>query len=137
MERNGCFFQLAYNPTLPAYFVFLFETAQTALTGADVYYWFIAGFGDLNRLRNSNFSAIDSPTIDAFISLIVQGFFCYRIWTLNKRMWWLCLIIAIVRTVRFLSALFVSYTLLSRSFPWHRRSGQHGVASKLVTPNYR
>ncbi|KAH9066219.1 hypothetical protein EDB87DRAFT_1573837 [Lactarius vividus] len=39
---------------------------------------------------------LDSPTIDAFISLIVQGFFCYRIWTLNKRMWWLCLIIAIL-----------------------------------------
>jgi len=79
-----------------AYFVFLIETVQTALTGGDIYYWFIAGFGDLDRLRNSRFSAIDSPTIDAFISLIVQGFFCYRIWTMNKRMWWLCLIIAIL-----------------------------------------
>ncbi|KAF8266538.1 hypothetical protein EI94DRAFT_1802978 [Lactarius quietus] len=96
---------LTYN-TLQAYFVFLIETVQTALTGGDIYYWFIAGFGDLDRLRNSRFSAIDSPTIDAFISLIVQGFFCYRIWTMNKRMWWLCLIIAIVRTIRFFSAIF-------------------------------
>ncbi|KAN0129606.1 hypothetical protein V8E53_012602 [Lactarius tabidus] len=79
-----------------AYSVFLIETAQTALTGGDIYYWFIAGFGDLERLKNSRFSAIDSPTIDAFISLIVQWFFCYRIWTLNKRMWWLCMIIAIL-----------------------------------------
>jgi hypothetical protein len=80
-----------------AYFVFLVETVQTALTGADVYYWFMAGFGDLNRLKNSNFSPIDSPTVEAIISFIVQGFFCYRIWTLNKRAWWLALIIAIVR----------------------------------------
>ncbi|KAI9449733.1 hypothetical protein BJY52DRAFT_1227608 [Lactarius psammicola] len=87
-----------------AYFVFLFETAQTALTGADVYYWFMAGFGDFDRLRNSNFSAIDSPTIDAFISLIVQGFFCYRIWTLNKRMWWLCLVIAVLSVAQAIGA---------------------------------
>ncbi|KAH9035933.1 hypothetical protein EDB85DRAFT_822472 [Lactarius pseudohatsudake] len=87
-----------------AYFIFLFETVQTALTGADVYYWFMAGFGDLNRLRDSNFSAIDSPTIDAFVSLIVQGFFCYRIWTLNKRMWWLCLIIAILSVTQAVGA---------------------------------
>jgi hypothetical protein len=66
----------------------------------------MAGFGDFDRLKNSKFSPIDIPTIDAFISLIVQVFFCYRIWTLNKRMWWFSLIIAIVRTIRFLSALF-------------------------------
>ncbi|KAI0289823.1 hypothetical protein BC826DRAFT_913983, partial [Russula brevipes] len=80
-----------------AYFVFLLETAQTALTGADVYYWFITGFGDVERLKNSQFSPIDSPVIDAFISLIVQGFFCYRIWALNKRALWLCVLISIVR----------------------------------------
>jgi hypothetical protein len=87
-----------------AYSVFLIETVQTALTGGDIYYWFIAGFGDLERLKNSRFSAIDSPTIDAFISLIVQGFFCYRIWTLNKRMWWLCVIIAILSVAQAIGA---------------------------------
>jgi hypothetical protein len=82
---------------LTAYIIFLLDTVQTALTGADVYFWFIAGFGNVERLKDSNFSPIDSPTIDAFISLIVQGFFCYRIWTLNKRALWICLLIAIVR----------------------------------------
>ncbi|KAF8470498.1 hypothetical protein DFH94DRAFT_637689, partial [Russula ochroleuca] len=82
------------------YFVFVLETVQTALTGADLYYWFAAGFDDIDRLRNhNNFSAIDSPTMDAPISLIVQGFYCYRIWTLNKRLWWLCSVIAIVRVL--------------------------------------
>jgi len=87
-----------------AYFVFLLETAQTALTGADVYYWFMAGFGNLERLNDSNFSAIDSPTIDAFISLIVQGFYCYRIWTLNKRALWICLLIAVLSIVQAVGA---------------------------------
>jgi len=59
----------------------------------------MAGFGNLERLNDSNFSAIDSPTMDAFISLIVQGFFCYRIWTLNKRALWICLLIAVVRVL--------------------------------------
>jgi glucose uptake protein GlcU len=34
----------------------------------------------------------------SIISLIVQEYFCYRIWTLNKRLSWLCVIIAIVRS---------------------------------------
>jgi hypothetical protein len=87
-----------------AYFVFLIETVQTALTGCDIYYWFMAGFGDFDRLKNSKFSPIDIPTIDAFISLIVQVFFCYRIWTLNKRMWWFSLIIAILSVAQAIGA---------------------------------
>ncbi|KAH9987444.1 hypothetical protein BJV74DRAFT_951641 [Russula compacta] len=86
------------------YFVFLLETAQTALTGADAYYWFMAGFGNLESLRNSNFAPIDSPTIDAFISLIVQGFFCYRIWTLNNRTLWLPLVIAVLSITQAIGA---------------------------------
>ena len=56
----------------------------------------MAGFGSLPSLRKSNFAPIDSPTIDAFISLIVQVFFCYRIWTLNNRTLWLPLLIVVV-----------------------------------------
>ncbi|KAH9987912.1 hypothetical protein BJV74DRAFT_473182 [Russula compacta] len=78
-----------------AYFVFLLETVQTALTGADAYYWFMAGFGNMERLRNSNFGGIDNPLIDAIISLVVQVFFCYRIWTLSDRSLWLPLLIVV------------------------------------------
>lgn len=80
-----------------AYFAFLLETVQTALTGADVYYWFIDGFGDVERLKDSHFAPIDIPIFHAIISLVVQEYFCYRIWMLNKRSSWLCIIIAIVR----------------------------------------
>jgi hypothetical protein len=78
-----------------AYFVFLLETVQTALTGADIYYWFVAGFGDVDRLRKSHYGPMDVPIITAVISLIVQGYFCYRIWVLNKRSSWVCWIIAV------------------------------------------
>ncbi|KAH9070727.1 hypothetical protein EDB83DRAFT_2579844 [Lactarius deliciosus] len=63
-----------------AYFVFVLETAQTALTGADVYYWFVAGFGNVERLGNSHFAPIDVSIITELIAIIVQGYFCYRIW---------------------------------------------------------
>ncbi|KAH9980827.1 hypothetical protein BGW80DRAFT_1247690 [Lactifluus volemus] len=76
------------------YFVFLLETVQTILTAADVYYWFIEGYGVLERLQESHFAPIDIPLIDAVISLIVQEYFCYRIWTLSRRPW-LCAVIAI------------------------------------------
>jgi hypothetical protein len=79
----------------------------------------MAGFGDVERLKDSNFSPIDSPTIDAFISLIVQGFFCYRIWTLNKRALWICLLIAVVRILLAISPYSVGIVrdILSRSSP--------------------
>ncbi len=72
------------------------ETIQTALTGVDIYYWFVAGFGNVERLGNSHFAPIDVPIISAVISFIVQGYFCYRIWVLNKRSSWICWIIAVV-----------------------------------------
>jgi len=87
-----------------AYSVFLLETVQTALTGADIYLWFMAGFGNLERLQKSNFSPIDSPTIDGIISLIVQGFFAYRIWSLNKRALWLCVLIVVLAIVQAIGA---------------------------------
>ena len=71
------------------------ETTQTALTGADVYFWFIEGFGDVERLHISHYAPIDIPIMSAVISLTVQMYFCYRIWSLTRNMWF-CAIIAIV-----------------------------------------
>jgi hypothetical protein len=58
----------------------------------------MAGFGDLEGiLGNLRFVPIDVPMIDGIISLTVQLFYCFRIHTLNKRLWWLCTVIAVVR----------------------------------------
>ncbi|KAH9066321.1 hypothetical protein EDB87DRAFT_707940 [Lactarius vividus] len=76
------------------YFVFALETTQTALTAADVYYWFVGGFGDFERLKNSHFAPIDIPIMSTVISFMVQMYFCYRIWTLTRNVW-LCSVITI------------------------------------------
>jgi len=81
---------------LLACFVFILETVQTALTGADVHYWFIQNFGDAKRLASSHYAPIDIAIIDSIISLVVQEYFCYRIWTLNKRLLWPCIFIAMI-----------------------------------------
>ncbi len=47
-------------------------------------------------LGNSHFAAIDVATMTAVTSLIVQGYFCYRIWIINRRFSWICWIIAVV-----------------------------------------
>ncbi|KAH9066146.1 hypothetical protein EDB87DRAFT_1589120 [Lactarius vividus] len=95
-----------------AYFVFLLDTAQTALTGADIYYWFVDGFGDVERLKHSHFSPIDSPIMTTAISFIVQGYFCYRIWLLNKRSLWICLIIAVSAVTQVVGAIWLGTTSL-------------------------
>ncbi|KAH9171839.1 hypothetical protein EDB89DRAFT_1053203 [Lactarius sanguifluus] len=90
------------------YFVFLVETIQTALTGADIYYWFVAGFGNVERFGNSHFAPVDVPIIGAVISFIVQAYFCYRIWVLNKRSSWICWIIAVAAVTQSAAAIWAS-----------------------------
>ncbi|KAH9034691.1 hypothetical protein EDB85DRAFT_976366 [Lactarius pseudohatsudake] len=89
-----------------AYFVFLVETVQTALTGADIYYWFVAGFGNVERLENSHFAPVNVSIITAVISFIVQGYFCYRIWVLTRksRSSWICWIIAVAAVTQLVAA---------------------------------
>ncbi|KAI0000791.1 hypothetical protein BJV74DRAFT_114864 [Russula compacta] len=87
---------------LLVYSVFFLETLQTALSGADLYYWFITGFGNIEHLRTPYASSFDVPIIGAVVSLSVQFFFVYRIWALGKKekeTWWLCLIICLVTFV--------------------------------------
>ncbi|KAI9435805.1 hypothetical protein H4582DRAFT_623362 [Lactarius indigo] len=82
---------------LLVYAVFLVETLQTALTGADLYHWFVSGFGNLERLTSPFASPFDVPIIGAIVSLTVQSFFVYRIWVLSGRTSrLLCLIICLV-----------------------------------------
>jgi hypothetical protein len=73
------------NSSYIVYTVFLLETVQTALTGADVYYWFAFGYGDLNRLATPFASAIDVPIMEPIVSAMVQFFYAYRVWILSNK----------------------------------------------------
>ncbi|KAH8992984.1 hypothetical protein EDB92DRAFT_2065361 [Lactarius akahatsu] len=85
---------------LLVYSVFLVETLQTALTGADLYYWFVSGFGNMDHLAAPYESPFDVPIIGAIVALIVEFFFVYRIWVLSRRSsWFLCLLICLLSIV--------------------------------------
>ncbi|KAI9450732.1 hypothetical protein BJY52DRAFT_162507 [Lactarius psammicola] len=99
---------------ISAYFVFVLETVQTALSGSDAHFWFVTGFGDVERLGNSHFSPIDAATVTGITSFIVQGYFCYRIWVLmNKRLSsWICWIIAIAAVTQAVAAIWLGVVSL-------------------------
>ncbi|KAI0287411.1 hypothetical protein BC826DRAFT_49662 [Russula brevipes] len=85
---------------LLVYAIFLIETLQTALSGADLYYWFVSGFGNMDHLASPYAAAFDVPIIGAVVALTVQYFFAYRVWILSgKKSWWLCLAICVCSTI--------------------------------------
>ncbi|KAI0287415.1 hypothetical protein BC826DRAFT_1108468 [Russula brevipes] len=72
----------------------------TALSGADLYHWFVTGFGNIDRLTTPYASAFDVPIMGSVVSLSVQFFFAYRIWVLGKKeSWWLCALICLFSIV--------------------------------------
>ncbi|KAK7436365.1 hypothetical protein VKT23_019213 [Stygiomarasmius scandens] len=66
------------------YFLGALELIQSALASVDGYHWFAKGFGNMITLDDPYISAFDSPFLDGLIALMVQLFFCYRIWVLHK-----------------------------------------------------
>jgi len=90
---------------LLAYGVFLLETLQTALNGADMYYWFVSGYGNMDHLSDPYASAFDVPIIGSIVAGAVQFFFVYRVWVLSDRKsWWLCFIISVSSAVDTIAA---------------------------------
>ena len=95
-DFTGCALRLD-NSYYAVYSIFLVETVQTALSGVDLYYWFVSGFGNIDHLTSPYLSAFNAPIIGSVVSLTVQLFFVYRIWVLSGRTSWvLCLIICLV-----------------------------------------
>ncbi|KAI9435801.1 hypothetical protein H4582DRAFT_623109 [Lactarius indigo] len=85
---------------LLVYALFLVETLQTALSGADLYYWFVSGFGNMNHLTSPYVSPFAVPIIGSIVSITVQLFFVYRVWVLSGRSSrFLCLIITLCSAV--------------------------------------
>jgi len=85
---------------LLVYTVFFLETIQTALAGADVYHWFISGYGDMNHLAAPVTTAFDIPILESMVSLCGEFYFVYRIWMLGgKGSGWFCLLICLCSTV--------------------------------------
>ena len=90
------------------YTVFALEVVQTVLSGADIFYWFGSGYGDVTRLASPFASTFDVPIIESMVSAMVQCFCAYRVWVLsNKQSRWFCLLICLVGLSQvFLNTLF-------------------------------
>ncbi|KAJ7117231.1 hypothetical protein C8R43DRAFT_1242178 [Mycena crocata] len=62
----------------------ILDIVQTVLVTADAFHWFAFGFGNMERLDDTFLSSWDVPMLDSLISLIVQIFYCWRIYVLRK-----------------------------------------------------
>jgi hypothetical protein len=89
--------QKAYlNCLIVVHIIFVLDTAQTFMSMADAFHWFVYGFGDPTRLLDINLASINVPVFDALVAFIVQLVYCWRVWVLGR--WRLVpVIIAFVR----------------------------------------
>ncbi|KAJ6628579.1 hypothetical protein B0H10DRAFT_1990471 [Mycena sp. CBHHK59/15] len=62
----------------------LLDILQTVMVTADAFHWFVYGFGNLIQLDEPFLNSWDVPIIDSVISLIVQAYYCWRIYFLRK-----------------------------------------------------
>ncbi|KAI0270130.1 hypothetical protein BGY98DRAFT_277159 [Russula aff. rugulosa BPL654] len=109
--------------------VFALETVQTVLTGADVYYWFASGYGDLNRLSTPFASAIDVPIMGSIVSAMVQFFYAYRVWILSNKKRWLFTFICLSSIVNAVAAFTIGiHTQVKARFSTSDRSLRHIAA---------
>ena len=81
--------------------MYVLELVQVCSAGADAYYWFCSGYGNLQHLDNTYLSPFDTPMLGSIIAFIVQVFFCHRIWKLRTNNWYIimCGVIGAVRSV--------------------------------------
>ncbi|KJA23683.1 hypothetical protein HYPSUDRAFT_215004, partial [Hypholoma sublateritium FD-334 SS-4] len=87
------------------YGCYIFEIVQTAMTAADLYFWFGTGYGNLAHLGNVNISPADTPIFCGIIAAVVQCFFAYRIFTLRRSYLWVCILIVLTSVVQTAGAL--------------------------------
>ncbi|KAJ7185129.1 hypothetical protein GGX14DRAFT_383702, partial [Mycena pura] len=78
------------------YSVFILDLASTVMCVADAYHWFASGFESIAALNDTFLSGFDTPMIGALLAAIVQCFYCYRMWTLNKYTLPICILIVMV-----------------------------------------
>ncbi|KAF8058984.1 hypothetical protein FPV67DRAFT_1675970 [Lyophyllum atratum] len=69
------------------YSTFTLGTIQTALASADAFHWYASGYGDMRALTDTFISPLDVPILDGILAFVVQLFFCWRIWVLQRSMW--------------------------------------------------
>ncbi|KAJ7695454.1 hypothetical protein B0H17DRAFT_1055931 [Mycena rosella] len=76
------------------YLIFFFMALSTCLNAADAYFWYAAGFGNLIQFSQAHISPFYTPIMGSIIALMIQLFFCYRIWIIKSKALYLSIGIA-------------------------------------------
>ncbi|PFH46696.1 hypothetical protein AMATHDRAFT_88171 [Amanita thiersii Skay4041] len=109
------------------YSIMTVEILQICMNGADVFYWFARGYGNLLMLDSTYLSPFDTPMLGSIVALIIQLFFCYRIWTLRKSYWWISSIIGLISIVQVIGG--IGGAVLGHNI-------RHFSAAQAATPLY-
>ncbi|KAF8073435.1 hypothetical protein FPV67DRAFT_1666203 [Lyophyllum atratum] len=88
-----------FNKSL-VYGTYILEIVQTAMTAADLYFWFASGYGNMLHLGSVYISPADTPILCGIIAAVVQLFFAYRIFTLRRSYLWICVLIVLTSIVQ-------------------------------------
>lgn len=78
---------------LSAYGLFIIDLVQTGLATWDGFEWFVLGWGNAERLLIPFSAPVNSPLFDAVTALLVQGYYCWRIYILSRVKWWPALLL--------------------------------------------
>ncbi|KAJ7145336.1 hypothetical protein C8R43DRAFT_1012375 [Mycena crocata] len=87
------------------YLIFFFMALSTCLNAADVYFWYASGFGNLIQFSQAHISPFYTPILGSLIALVIQLFFCYRIWIIKSQALYLSIGIAIISVLQAIGGL--------------------------------
>ncbi|KAF7358836.1 hypothetical protein MSAN_01223200 [Mycena sanguinolenta] len=87
------------------YFTLFAITFDCCLNALDVWFWYIASFGDLDSFQDPRFANFYCPIMGSFIAMIVHLFFCFRIFVIRRTIWPVCILIALISLARFVGGL--------------------------------
>ncbi|KAF8073437.1 hypothetical protein FPV67DRAFT_746656 [Lyophyllum atratum] len=96
------------------YGTYIFECVQTAMTAADLHYWFASGYGNMTHLLDPYIAPLDTPIMCGILAAVVQCFFAFRIFKLRRSYLWICILIfltAMVQTAGAFGAAIRAYKL--------------------------
>ncbi|KAJ6631128.1 hypothetical protein B0H10DRAFT_708496 [Mycena sp. CBHHK59/15] len=82
------------------YFIFFFEALSTCLNAADAAFWYASGFGNIIQFSQAHISPFYTPIMGSIIALMIQLFFCYRIWIIKSSALFLSIAIAVISLIQ-------------------------------------
>ncbi|KAJ7096718.1 hypothetical protein B0H15DRAFT_946181 [Mycena belliarum] len=95
-----CFPKDKFSIKALVYTIFFFMALATCLNAADAYFWYADGFGNLIQFGKAHISPFYTPIMGSLIAMVIQLFFCYRIWVIKSSALPLSIAIAVIAVLQ-------------------------------------